>query len=121
MRGLVSYTGIEFCNLAVIETEQRALDIAHALEQQLRAVKSLKMAWSRCPTECGNHHVADIGLQGSKTRVDGRVVDAVTIFVAGKSGYGARLAKKIMEDVPCNRLSTVYEQLVQYYPRKSAS
>ena len=26
MRGLVSCTGIEFCNLAVIETKQRALD-----------------------------------------------------------------------------------------------
>jgi ferredoxin-nitrite reductase len=48
-------------------------------------------------------------LQGSKTRVDGRVVDAVTIFVAGKSGYGARLAEKIMEDVPCDRLSTIYD------------
>jgi ferredoxin-nitrite reductase len=121
MRGLVSCTGIEFCNLAVIETKQRALDIAHALEQRLGAVKPLTMAWSGCPAGCGNHHVADIGLQGSKTRVDGRVVDAVTIFVGGKSGNGARLAEKIMEDVPCDRLSTVLEQLVQYYPRKSAS
>jgi ferredoxin-nitrite reductase len=121
MRGLVSCTGIEFCNLAVIETKQRALDIAHALEQRLGAVKPLTMAWSGCPAGCGNHHVADIGLQGSKTRVDGKVVDAVTIFVGGKSGQGARLAEKIMEDVPCDRLSTVLEQLVQYYPRKSAS
>ena len=34
---------------------------------------------------------------------------------------GARLAEKIMEDVPCDRLPTVLEQLVRYYPRKSAS
>jgi ferredoxin-nitrite reductase len=121
MRGLVSCTGIEFCNLAVIETKQRALDIAGALERRLGAVKPLTMAWSGCPAGCGNHHVADIGLQGSKTRVDGKVVDAVTIFVGGKSGKGARLAEKIMEDVPCDRLSSVLEQLVQYYPRKSAS
>jgi sulfite reductase beta subunit-like hemoprotein len=32
-RGLVSCTGIEFCNLAVIETKQRALTLAHELEQ----------------------------------------------------------------------------------------
>ncbi|HEX9867344.1 MAG TPA: ferredoxin--nitrite reductase, partial [Candidatus Tectomicrobia bacterium] len=121
MRGLVSCTGIEFCNLAVIETKQRALDIAGLLEQQLGAVKPVTIAWSGCPAGCGNHHVADIGLQGSKTRVDGKVVDAVTIFVGGKSGKGARLAEKIMEDVPCDRLSAVLEQLVQYYPRKSAS
>jgi len=121
MRGLVSCTGIEFCNLAVIETKQRALDIAHALEQRLGTVKPLRIAWSGCPAGCGNHHVADIGLQGSKTRVDGKVVDAVTIFVGGKSGKGARLAEKVMEDVPCDRLSAVLEHLVQYYPRKSAS
>jgi ferredoxin-nitrite reductase len=121
MRGLVSCTGIEFCNLAVIETKQRALDIARQLEDKLGAVKPLTMAWSGCPAGCGNHHVADIGLQGSKTRVDGKVVDAVTIFVGGKSGKGARLAEKIMEDVPCDQLSTVLEQLVHYYPRKAAS
>jgi ferredoxin-nitrite reductase len=119
MRGLVSCTGIEFCNLAVIETKQRALDTAHELEQKLGAVRPLTMAWSGCPAGCGNHHVADIGLLGSKARVDGKLVDAVAIFVGGKSGQGARLAERIMEDVPCDRLSTVLEQLVRYYPRKS--
>jgi ferredoxin-nitrite reductase len=121
LRGLVSCTGIEFCNLAVIETKHRALNIAQDLEQKLGAVKPLTIAWSGCPAGCGNHHVADIGLQGSKTKVDGAVVDAVTIFVGGRSGKGARLAEKIMEDVPCDRLPAVLEQLVRYYPRKSPS
>jgi ferredoxin-nitrite reductase len=121
MRGLVSCTGIEFCNLAVIETKQRALDIARELERKLGSAKPLTIAWSGCPAGCGNHHVADIGLQGSKTRVHDKVVDAVTIFVGGKSGKGARLAEKIMEDVPCDRLPAVLGHLVQYYPRKSTS
>src|SRR5262245_8559866 len=120
MRGLVSCTGIEFCNLAVIETKKRALDTARTLEQNLGAVKPITIAWSGCPAGCGNHHVADIGLQGTKTKVAGKVVDAVTIFVGGKSGKGARLAEKIMEDVPCDELPAVLEQLVRYYPRKSA-
>jgi ferredoxin-nitrite reductase len=120
MRGLVSCTGIEFCNLAVIETKKRALDTARTLEQNLGAVKPVTIAWSGCPAGCGNHHVADIGLQGTKTKVAGQVVDAVTIFVGGKSGKGARLAEKIMEDVPCDELPTVLDQLVRYYPRKSA-
>lgn len=119
MRGLVSCTGIEFCNLAVIETKQRALDIARALERKLGAVRPITMAWSGCPAGCGNHLVADIGLLGTKTRVDGRAVEAVTIFVGGKTGKRARLAEKIMEDVPCDRLPAVLEDLVQYYPRKS--
>jgi ferredoxin-nitrite reductase len=121
MRGLVSCTGIEFCNLAVIETKHRALAIAQELERKLGAMRPITIAWSGCPAGCGNHHVADIGLQGSKTKVDGKAVDAVTIFVGGKTGRGARLAEKIMEDVPCDRLSDVLEQLVQYYPRKASS
>jgi ferredoxin-nitrite reductase len=121
MRGLVSCTGIEFCNLAVIETKQRALDITRVLEQKLSATKPITIAWSGCPAGCGNHHVADIGLQGSKTKVDGRVVDAVTIFVGGKSGQGARLATKIMDDVPCDQLAAILDQLVRYYPRKAPS
>jgi ferredoxin-nitrite reductase len=121
MRGLVSCTGIEFCNLAVIETKKRALETARTLEQNLSAVKPITIAWSGCPLGCGNHHMADIGLQGTKTKVAGQVVDAVTIFVGGKSGKGARLAEKIMEDVPCDELPRVLDQLVRYYPRKSAS
>jgi ferredoxin-nitrite reductase len=121
MHGLVSCTGIEFCNLAVIETKQRALDLARELEHKLGAVKPLTIAWSGCPAGCGNHHVADIGLLGSKARVGDQVVDAVAIFVGGKSGKGARLAEKIMENVPCDRLPAVLEHLVQYLPRKSAS
>jgi len=119
MRGLVSCTGIEFCNLAVIETKQRALHIARALEHKLGSVKPITLAWSGCPAGCGNHLVADIGLLGTKTRVDGRVVEAVTIFVGGKTGKRARLAEKIMEDVPCDCLPAVLEELVRYYPRKS--
>ena len=121
VRGLVSCTGIEFCNLAVIETKKRALDTARSLEQRLGTVKPITIAWSGCPAGCGNHHVADIGLQGTKTRVAGKVVDAVTIFLGGKSGKGARLAEKIMEDVPCDELPMALEQLVRYYPRKSPS
>jgi ferredoxin-nitrite reductase len=121
MRGLVSCTSIEFCNLAVIETKKRALDTARTLEQNLGAVKPVAIAWSGCPAGCGNHHVADIGLQGTKTKVAGQVVDAVTIFVGGKSGKGTRLAEKIMEDVPCDELPRVLAQLVPYYPRKSPS
>jgi ferredoxin-nitrite reductase len=121
MRGLVSCTGIEFCNLAVIETKQRALDTARALEHRLGTVKPITIAWSGCPAGCGNHHVADIGLQGTKTKVAGRIVDAVTIFVGGKSGKEGRLAEKIMEDVPCDELPAVLEQLVRYSPRKSST
>src|SRR5437016_6696275 len=114
MRGLVSCTGIEFCNLAVIETKARALQIARTLETKIHHGKPVRIHWSGCPAGCGNHTVADIGLLGVKTKVDGHAVDAVDVFVGGSSGPQATPGVKILENVPCDTLPTVLEGLIRY-------
>jgi len=114
MRGLVSCTGIEFCNLAVIETKSRALKIAKALESKVPATKAIRMHWSGCPAGCGNHTVGDIGLLGVKTKVDGKVVDAVDIFVGGSSGPEANQGIRVLENVPCDELPRVLEGLTRF-------
>ena len=116
-KGLVSCVGNDYCNLAVIETKSRALETAKHLEQKLTGVKPITMHWSGCPAGCGNHLVADIGLLGKKAKVDGQVVDAVDIFVGGRSGPDAKLAMKVMEDIPCDKLASVLEGLVPYHTR----
>ena len=117
-KGLVSCVGNDYCNLAVIETKGRAVETAKALEERLgTTLKPITMHWSGCPAGCGNHLVADIGLLGKKAKVDGKVVDAVDIYVGGRSGPDPKLAVKIMEDVPCEKLSAVLEGLVPYHTR----
>jgi ferredoxin-nitrite reductase len=116
--GLVSCVGSDYCNLAVIETKGRAVETAKALESRLsRSIKPITIHWSGCPAACGNHLVADIGLLGKKTKVDGKVLDAVDVYVGGRSGPDAKLAIKIMEDVPCDRLPMVLEGLTPYHTR----
>ncbi len=118
-KGLVSCVGSDYCNLAVIETKGRAVETAKALEARLGStLKPITMHWSGCPAACGNHLVADIGLLGKKAKVDGKVVDAVDIYVGGRSGPDPKLAVKIMEDVPCDRLPMVLEGLVPYHARE---
>jgi ferredoxin-nitrite reductase len=114
LRGLVSCTGVEFCNLAVIETKSRALAIARELEARVPPTKAVRMHWSGCPAGCGNHTVADIGLLGTKTKVDGKVVDAVDIFMGGASGPQANQGIKMLESVPCDELPRVLEGLIRY-------
>jgi len=114
LRGLVSCTGIEFCNLAVIETKNQALQIAKTLEAKLPKGKPISIHWSGCPAGCGNHTVADIGLLGTKTKVDDKVVDAVDVFIGGSSGPRANQGIKILENVPCDALSQVLEGLIRY-------
>jgi ferredoxin-nitrite reductase len=81
-------------------------------------LKPITMHWSGCPAACGNHLVADIGLLGKKVKVDGNVVDAVDIYVGGRSGPDPKLAVKIMEDVPCDKLASVLEGLAPYHTRE---
>lgn len=117
-KGLVSCVGSDYCNLAVIETKGRAVETAHALERKLGdELKPITVHWSGCPAGCGNHLVADIGLLGKKAKVDGKVVDAVDVFVGGRSGPDPKAAIKIMEDVPCDRLPAVLETLMPYHTR----
>lgn len=117
-KGLVSCVGSDYCNLAVIETKRRAVETAKVLEGRLSsALKPITMHWSGCPASCGNHLVADVGLLGKKVKVEGKVVEAVDIYVGGRSGPDPKLAVKILEDVPCDKLPAVLEGLLPYHTR----
>ena len=103
-RGLVSCTGKDYCNLALIETKTLGKGLAERLAERFPDAARMTMHWSGCPAGCGNHLAADIGFQGAKVRVDGEIVDAVSIFVGGRTGAGARPGEKVMELVPVDML-----------------
>jgi ferredoxin-nitrite reductase len=102
-RGLVSCTGTDYCSLAQIDTKGRAVQISKALEDRLGPDgKPITIYWSGCPAGCGNHQAADIGLRGMKVNIEGRSVDAVAIYVGGRTGPQARPGTQIMDMVPCD-------------------
>ncbi len=116
-RGVSSCTGTDFCNLALIDTKTRAMELARDFEQRVGATRPLTVRWSGCPAACGNHFTADVGLQGCKVKVDGKVVDGVHVFVGGRGGQDPRAGMKVLEDVPCGELPEVLERLVKFFPR----
>lgn len=102
-RRLVACTGTDFCNLAQIETKAMGIELAHSLEQRLGTKGSaLSMHWSGCPAGCGNHQAADIGFRGHKINVNGKLVDAVAIYVGGSTGPNAVAGKQVVEAVACD-------------------
>jgi ferredoxin-nitrite reductase len=117
MRSLVACPGTDYCGLALIETKARALAIARSLEQKLSINKPVSIHWSGCPSGCGNHLMADIGLLGKRARINGQIVDAVDIFVGGRSGPRTEPGVKIMEDVPCDALEPVLAGLARHVIR----
>lgn len=102
-RQLVACTGTDFCNLAVIETKSHAIELSKALEERLgTAFDPMSIYWSGCPAGCGNHQAADIGLRGMKVNLGGKSVDAVAIYVGGRTGREAKAGRLLMEMVPCD-------------------
>ncbi len=103
LRGLVACVGTDYCNLALIETKSRALALSQALHEKMGAsVSPLTIHWSGCPAGCGNHQAADIGLRGFKTKIDGKLVDAVAVYAGGRTGRFAVAGQEILDTVPCD-------------------
>lgn len=111
-RALVSCTGAQFCNFALIETKNRALGIIQELDAELSCPHPVRIHWTGCPNSCGQPQVADIGLLGTKTRKDGKTIEAVDIYMGGKVGKDAKLGSCIMKNVPCEDLKPILKNLL---------
>lgn len=111
-RSLVSCTGAQFCNFALIETKNRAIALIRELETELALSRPVRIHWTGCPNSCGQPQVADIGLMGTKIRKNGQTVEAVDIYMGGKVGKDAALGSCVMKGVPCDELRSVLRNLL---------
>jgi len=119
MRSLVSCTGSQFCNFALIETKNRAMAMVKDLESELILTRPVRIHWTGCPNSCGQPQVADIGLMGTKIRKDGKTVEAVDIYIGGKVGKDAQLGDCVQKGIPCEDLQPVLREfLIQRFGAK---
>jgi ferredoxin-nitrite reductase len=111
-RAVVSCTGAKFCNFALIETKQHAVSVIDAVEAKVDLPKSVRIHWTGCPNSCGQPQVADIGLMGAKAKKDGKMVEAVDIFMGGMVGKDAKLGEKVMKGIPIEDLDEILVNLL---------
>jgi ferredoxin-nitrite reductase len=111
-RALVSCTGAQFCNFALVETKNRALAIAQAVEAELNIPKPVRIHWTGCPNSCGQPQVADIGLMGTKARKDGKMVEGVDLYMGGTVGKDAKLGSRVEKGIPCDDLKGVLQGIL---------
>jgi ferredoxin-nitrite reductase len=112
VRSLVSCTGSQFCNFALIETKNRALALIKELETELELSRSIRVHWTGCPNSCGQPQVADIGLMGTKVRKDGKAAEGVDIYMGGKVGKDAVLGSCVQKGIACDDLKPVLRDLM---------
>ncbi|GBD55281.1 ferredoxin--nitrite reductase [Microcystis aeruginosa NIES-298] len=111
-RALVSCTGAQFCNFALIETKNKAVDLIRQLDAELNIPRDVRMHWTGCPNSCGQPQVADIGLMGTKARKDGKTVEGVDLYMGGKVGKDAHLGSCVQKGIPCEDLKSVLTSIL---------
>lgn len=111
----VSCTGNEFCNLAIVETKQRADLVAKYLDDHIELDEPIRIHFVGCPNACGQKHIADIGLQGSLIKTDNGMVDAFDIAVGGKLGKGAKFNDRLKGRVMGEHVGPVLAHLINFY------
>lgn len=96
MRGGIACTGTEFCKLAITETKGFLQWLVGQLDERMPGFdEHLKIHVTGCSNSCGQHWIADIGLEGKKVKLDGKMVDAYYFSLGGALGRNASLNRRV--------------------------
>jgi sulfite reductase (ferredoxin) len=115
-RGTIACSGTEFCKLAITETKSFSRWLVEELEERLPGFdQHLKLHVTGCPNSCGQHWIADIGIDGKKMKIDGHLVDAYYFCVGGALGLHQATARPIGYRCPATEVPDAIERLLRHY------
>jgi sulfite reductase (ferredoxin) len=115
-RGTIACSGTEFCKLAITETKTFSRWLVEELEERLPGFdQHLKLHVTGCPNSCGQHWIADIGIEGKKIKVQDRLVDAYYFCVGGALGLHQATARPVGYRCPATEVPDAIERLLRRY------
>ncbi len=115
-RGAVACTGTEFCKLAITETKGFTRWLVEELEDRLPEFDELlRLHVTGCSNGCGQHWIADIGMEGKKIKHDGKMVDAFYFCVGGAVGRHAAVSRPVGYRCPAPQVPESIERLLRQY------
>jgi sulfite reductase (ferredoxin) len=115
-RGTLSCTGSEYCKLAITETKLFSIRLAQELEERLPGfTQSMKLNVSGCPNSCGQHWIADVGLQGILMKDGDAQVEGYDFFVGGGLGRASAVAHRVGYRARADEVADALERLFIAY------
>jgi sulfite reductase (ferredoxin) len=115
-RGGIACTGTEFCKLAITETKGFLRWLVDELEERLPHFdQQLRLHVTGCPNSCGQHWIADLGLEGKKIKHEGQLTDAYYFCVGGSVGKHAGTARPVGFRTPAALVPDAVERLLRKY------
>ena len=121
-RGAVACTGTEFCKLAITETKGFARWLVEEMEARIPGFdQQLSIHVTGCPNSCGQHWIADVGLEGKKIKHEGKLADAWQFALGGALGQHAGLARTINYRCLSDEVPEALERLFGSYLKTRAT
>jgi sulfite reductase (ferredoxin) len=115
-RGAIACTGTEFCKLAITETKGFTRWLVDELEERVPGFdQQLKLHVTGCPNSCGQHWIADIGIEGKKIKQEGKMIDAYYFCVGGSVGAHAATGRPVGYRIPAPEVPGAIERLLKTY------
>jgi len=115
-RGAIACSGTEFCKLAITETKSFSRWLIEELDERLPAFdQQLKLHVTGCPNSCGQHWIADVGIEGKKLKLDGQMVDAYYFCLGGALGLNQATARPVGYRCAATEVPDALERLFQRY------
>ena len=116
VRGTIACSGTEFCKLAITETKGFSRWLTEELDDRLPGFdQDFKLHVTGCPNSCGQHWIADIGLEGKKLKVNGAFVDAYYFCVGGAVGSFPTIARPVGYRCTAQQVPDAIERLLRTY------
>jgi sulfite reductase (ferredoxin) len=115
-RGAIACSGSEFCKLGITETKSFSRWLVEELEERLPGFdQQLRLHVTGCPNSCGQHWIADIGLEGKKLKVNGNMVDAYYFCLGGALGLNQGIARSVGYRCLATDVPEAIERLLRRY------
>ncbi len=115
-RGAVACTGTEFCKLAITETKGFARWVVEEMEERLPQFdQELRLHVTGCPNSCGQHWIADIGMEGKKIKYEGKLTDAYYFCLGGAVGEHAGFGRPVGYRCASTQVPDSIERLLREY------
>ncbi len=116
VRGTVACTGSEFCKLALTETKSFARWLTEELDSRFPGYQEdIKIHITGCPNSCGQHWIADIGIEGKKIKQGANMIDAYYFCVGGSVGQIAAIARPIGYRCPASEVPNAVARLLHNF------
>jgi ferredoxin-nitrite reductase len=111
--GFVACTGNSYCKFASSNTKGHALELMNWLDKRFTLEQPINVHLTGCPNSCAQHYMGDIGLLGTKIKLEGDTVEGYHIFVGGGFGERQSVGRQLFTGVSVGALKPAMAGIIQ--------